>query len=94
MFRPWVPEPGMWFQFDWGDGPLVGGEMKTWLFCAWLAWSRFRVVIPTTDKKMPTLIACIDQTLRRFRGVPTYALTKMFRGQDFTVLSPAALCGR
>jgi transposase len=75
VFRPWVPEPGMWFQFDWGDRPLVDGGMKTWLFCAWLAWSRFRVVIPVTDKKMPTLIACIDQTLRRFQGVPTYALT-------------------
>jgi hypothetical protein len=73
--RPWVPEPGMWFQFDWGDGPLVGGTMKTWLFCAWLAWSRFRVVIPVTDKTLPTLIACIDQTLRQFGGVPTYALT-------------------
>ena len=42
LYRPWVPEPGMWFQFDWCDGPMVRGE-KTWLFCAWLAWSRFRV---------------------------------------------------
>ncbi len=75
VFRPWVPEPGMWFQFDWCDGPLVGGVLKTSLFCAWLAWSRFRVVIPTTDKTLPTMIACIDQTLRRFDGVPTYALT-------------------
>jgi hypothetical protein len=75
LFRPWVPEPGMWFQFDWGDGPLVGSTMKTWLFCAWLAWSRFRVVIPVTDKTLPTLIACIDSTLRRFGGVSTYALT-------------------
>ena len=24
VFRPWVPEPGMWLQFDWADGPLVG----------------------------------------------------------------------
>ena len=74
VFRPWVPEPGMWFQFDWADGPLING-VKTWLFCAWLAWSRYRVVIPVSDKTLPTLIACIDQTLRRFGGVPTYALT-------------------
>jgi transposase len=74
LFRPWVPEPGMWFQFDWGDGPLIG-ETRTWLFCAWLAWSRFRVVIPVTDKTLPSLIACIDQALRHFGGVPTYALT-------------------
>ena len=45
IYRPWVPEPGMWFQFDFGDGPLVCG-VKTWLFCAWLSWSRFRVVLP------------------------------------------------
>ena len=73
-YRPWVPEPGMRAQFDWCDGPVVAG-VRTWLFCAWLAWSRFRVVLATTDKAVPTLIACIDQCLRRFGGVPTYALT-------------------
>jgi hypothetical protein len=46
VFRPWVPEPGLWLQFDWGEGPRVAGR-RTLLFCAWLAWSRFRVVIPT-----------------------------------------------
>lgn len=74
VFRPWVPEPGMWFQFDWCDGPLVQAT-RTWLFCAWLAWSRYRVVLAVTDKTLPTLLACIDTTLRRFGGVPTYALT-------------------
>ena len=74
LYRPWVPEPGMWAQFDWCDGPVVGG-VRTWLFCAWLAWSRFRVVLAATDKAVPTLIACLDQCLRRFGGVPTYALT-------------------
>ena len=42
-YRPWLPEPGKWLQFDWGDGPRVNGR-RTWLFCAWLAWSRYRVV--------------------------------------------------
>jgi hypothetical protein len=74
LYRPWIPEPGMWFQFDWCDGPNIAG-VRTWLFCAWLAWSRFRVVIPVTDKTVPTLIACIDQCLRRFGAVPTYALS-------------------
>lgn len=45
------------------------------LFCAWLAWSRFRVVIPTWDRTLPTLLACLDATLRRLGGAPTYALT-------------------
>jgi len=73
-YRPWVPEPGMWCQFDWGDGPMIGGR-HTCLFCAWLAWSRLRVVIPTWDRTMGTLIGCIDATLRRVGGAPTYLLT-------------------
>jgi transposase len=72
-YRPWVPEPGLWLQFDWGDGPRVQGR-KTSLFCAWLAWSRFRVVIPAWDQSLGTLIACVDATLRRIGGAPTYLL--------------------
>jgi hypothetical protein len=74
VHRPWVPEPGLWFQWDFGDGPAVAG-VKAVLFCAWLSWSRFRVVLPIRDKALPTVIACIDATLRRFGGCPTYGLT-------------------
>ena len=49
VFRPWVPEPGMWAQYDFGDGPEIAGA-ATVLFCLWLAWSRFRVVLPILDK--------------------------------------------
>jgi len=73
-FRPWIPEPGLWLQFDWADGPRVGGR-KTQLFCAWLSWSRFRVVIPTWDQTMGTLIACLDTTLRQVGGAPAYLLS-------------------
>ena len=73
-YRPWVPEPGMWLQWDWGDGPRVR-ERKTQLFCAWLAWSRFRVVIPVWDQQLGTLTWCIDQALRAAGGAPTYLLT-------------------
>jgi hypothetical protein len=48
-YRPWVPEPGLWLQADWGEGPRVAGR-RTQLFCAWLAWSRFRVVVPAWDQ--------------------------------------------
>lgn len=78
-YRPWISEPGMWLQFDWGAGPLVPGPdgraRSTWLFCAWLAWSRFRVVIPTWDRKLETLLTCLDATVRRVGGVPSYLLT-------------------
>ena len=74
VFRPWVPEPGLWLQFDWGAGPRIAGR-DTMLFCAWLAWSRFRVVVPTFDRTLPTLLGCLDATLRAVGGAPTYALT-------------------
>jgi transposase len=73
-YRPWVPEPGMWLQWDWGDGPRIGGR-KTQLFSGWLAWSRFRVVIPAWDQQLGTLTWCLDQALRAAGGAPTYLLT-------------------
>jgi hypothetical protein len=73
-YRPWVPEPGMWLQWDWGEGPGVCGR-RTQLFAAWLAWSRFRVVIPAWDQQLGTLTWCIDQALRAVGGAPTYLLT-------------------
>ena len=74
VFRPWLPEPGLWLRFDWGEGPRIKGR-RTGLWCAWLAWSRFRVVIPAWDKTLPTVVGCLDATLRRIGGVPTYVLT-------------------
>ena len=56
------PKPGTWLQWDWGDGPQVRGR-RTPLFCARLAWSRFRVVIPAWDQQLGTLTWCIDQAL-------------------------------
>ena len=92
-FRPWQPEPGLWFQWDYADGPPVDGR-KTWLWCAWLAWSRFRVVLPVRDKTLPTVIACIDVTLRRFGGVPTYGLPDYVARHIIGLLFPIRLCGR
>lgn len=74
VFRPWIPEPGLWLQWDYGDGPMVAGR-RTVLFCAWLAWSRFRVVIPLADRQLPSVIAALDRCFRIVGGVPTYALT-------------------
>jgi transposase len=73
-FRPWVTEPGLWMQWDYGDGPKIAGR-STVLFCAWLAWSRFRVVVPLWDRTMPSVVMALDRVLRAFGGAPTYALT-------------------
>lgn len=72
--RPWVPEPGLWMQWDYGDGPRIDGK-STSLFCAWLAWSRYRVVLPLADRTLPSVVMALDRTLRAFGASPTYALT-------------------
>ena len=59
-YRPWIPEPGMWLQWDWGEGPRIGGR-RTQLFCCWLAWSRFRVVLPAWDQSLGSLTSCLDR---------------------------------
>ncbi len=74
VHRPWITEPGMWLQYDYGDGPKVDG-VSTVLFCAWLAWSRFRVVLALRDKTLPSVFAALDVCFRRMGGVPTYVLT-------------------
>ena len=64
----------MWAQWDWGAGAVVCGR-ATVLFCAWLAWSRFRVVAPCWDRTLATVISCVDRAMRAFGGAPTYWLT-------------------
>ena len=49
--------------------------MKTVLFVAWLAFSRFRVVLPVRDKTIPSVFAALDRTCRILGGAPTYVLT-------------------
>jgi hypothetical protein len=61
-------------QWDYGDGPVVE-DRATVLFCAWLAWSRFRAVVPLRDKTLASVVVGLDRSLRVFGGAPTYALT-------------------
>lgn len=74
VHRPWVPAPGQWLQYDFGDGPMVNGQ-TTVLFVAWLAWSKFRFVIPLFDKQMPSVISALDACFRTLGGVPAAVLT-------------------
>ncbi len=57
----------MWAQYDFGDGPRIG-DAATVLFCLWLAWCRFRVVLPLADKSQPSVQSAIDVALRRLGG--------------------------
>ena len=72
--RPWTVEPGLWMQWDYGHGPEVAGR-STVLFCAWLAWSRFRVVVALRDRTLASVVLGLDRALRAFGGAPSHALT-------------------
>ena len=45
------------------------------LFVAWLAWSRFRIVIVLRDRTAPSVFAALDRTFRILGGAPTFVLT-------------------
>jgi hypothetical protein len=82
---------GLWMQWDWGHGPVVAG-VQVMLFCTWLAWSRYRVVMPLRDRTIASVVIGLDRALRRFDGVPTYALTEYVPGHIFGLLCPTWLC--
>ena len=36
VHRPWITEPGMWLQYDFGDGPVIDGRKTVLLSPGWL----------------------------------------------------------
>ncbi|WP_255557065.1 IS21 family transposase [Paeniglutamicibacter sp. Y32M11] len=72
--RTWIPEPGRWLQYDFGDGPVIDGA-KTVLFCAWLDFSRFRIVFVMRNRQRPNVFSALDRAFRLIGGIPTYVLT-------------------
>ena len=87
VHRPWVTQPGGWLQYDFGDGPYIDG-VKTVLFVAWLAWSRFRIVIALRDRTAPSVFAALDRSFRIAGGAPTYVLTDYVPRNIIRVLCP------
>ena len=69
VHRPWITEPGLWLQYDFADGPIVAGR-KVVLVVAWLAWCRYRVVIPLRDRTAPSVFAGLDRFFRILGGAP------------------------
>jgi hypothetical protein len=67
--RPGVWAPGEVLLFDWGEiGPL-------YVFCAVLAWSRWRFVAFAADLGSVTTMSCIAECLEALDGVPAKLLT-------------------
>lgn len=67
--RPWVPSPGEHLVIDWGEeGPLK-------IFCAVLAWSRFRFVPFATDMKRETTLRLLAECIEELGAVPHVVLS-------------------
>jgi transposase len=67
--RPGVWAPGDMLVFDWGEiGPLF-------VFCAVLAWSRFRFVFFADNLRAETTMAALAQCMETIGGVPKTLLT-------------------
>jgi transposase len=45
------------------------------MWCHWLAWSRYRIVIPVWDRTLGSVLCCVDSSLRVLGAVPAYLLT-------------------
>ena len=68
-YRPWQPVPGEHLVFDWGEeGPLK-------VFCAVLAWSRWRFVRFAERQDQATTLQLLAECLEQLRGVPGVLLT-------------------
>lgn len=65
-------EPGQQMQADWASVGRGGDKLK--VFIATLGWSRAAYVEFCEDEKVETLIACHENALRFFGGVPREVL--------------------
>jgi transposase len=68
VYRPWRPEPGEHLVIDWG----VDGQRH--VFCAVLAWSRYRFVRFATDERRETTLRLLAECLAELGGVPGVVL--------------------
>jgi transposase len=68
-YRPWVPVPGEHLVIDWGE------EDGLQVFCAVLAWSRWRFVRFAQRQDQATTLALLAECFELIGGVPAVVLT-------------------
>ena len=68
-YRPWVPVPGEHLIFDWAT------EAGWQVFCAVLAWSRYRFIRFAADQTQQTTLALLAECFEELGGVPGILLT-------------------
>lgn len=67
-YRPWVPTPGDYLMIDWGT------EAGLQIFCAVLAWSRYRFVRFANDQRRETTLQFLAECFAELGGVPAKVL--------------------
>jgi transposase len=67
-YRPWVPVPGAHLVIDWGT------EGDRQIFCAVLAWSRYRFVRFAADQRQATTLRLLAECFEELGGVPAVVL--------------------
>ncbi len=67
-YRPWAPVPGEHLVIDWGS------EGSVHVFCAVLAWSRFRFVRFASREDQPTTLRFLAECFETLGGVPALVL--------------------
>jgi hypothetical protein len=68
-YRPWVPVPGEHLVIDWAT------EAGREIFCAVLAWSRYRFVRFAADQTRQTTLALLAECFVELGGVPSVVLS-------------------
>ncbi len=68
-YRPWVPVPGEHLVIDWAED---AGQN---IFCAVLAWSRYRFVRFGVDQTRSTTLELLAECFEELGGVPAVVLT-------------------
>jgi transposase len=70
--RPAVWSPGETLVIDWGEEVVAGRKVQ--VFCAVLAWSRFRFVRFAADQQQSTTLALLAECFEVLGGVPKVVL--------------------
>ncbi len=70
LYRPWVPTPGQHLVIDWTK-LAVGLHM----FCAVLAWSRYRFIRFAADETRETTLGLLAECFEELGAVPAVVLT-------------------
>jgi transposase len=68
-YRPWVPVPGEHLVIDWTS------EAEHEVFCAVLAWSRYRFVRFAQDQTRTTTLRLLGECFAELGGVPAVVLS-------------------